>query len=58
MPGRGIHVEPLPGGLFAGHNHIDVIAAFEAVIRDRKQAVGIRGQVYSGDLGFLVGDMV
>jgi hypothetical protein len=32
------------GRLLAGHDHVDVIAAAQAVVGDRRQGSGIRGQ--------------
>ena len=51
---RRVHVQPLQRGLLAGDNDIDIIAAAQAVIGDRKQAVGVRRQVDAHDVGFLV----
>ena len=45
-------------GLFAGDDHIDVIAAAQAVVGDREQAVGIGRQIDADDLGFFVHDVI
>jgi len=37
----GVHVQPLGLRLLSGDNHVDVLAAAQAVIGDRKQGVGI-----------------
>ncbi len=58
MANRRFHIEPLPFGLLAGHDHVDVVAAAQAVIRHRQQAIGVRRQIYPHDIGFLVGDMI
>src|SRR5439155_6437523 len=54
----GIHVEPLGLLLFAGYNHIDIVAAAQAVVGDREQGVSIRRQINANDVGFLVHDYV
>ena len=53
-----IHREPLRRRLLAGDNDVDVVAAAQAVIGHRQQAVGIRRQVDADDFGLLVDDMV
>ena len=54
----GVHVEPVRRGLFAGDDQIDVVAAAQAVIGDREQAVGVRREIDADDFGFLVGDVI
>ena len=58
MANRGIDVEPLPLRLLAGDDQVDVVAAAQAVIRHRQQAIGVGRQIDAHDVGFLVGDMV
>ena len=53
-----VHVEPLQLGLLAGHDHVDVVAAAQAVVGHRQQAVGVRRQVDPDDVGLLVDDVV
>jgi hypothetical protein len=44
--------------LLAGDNDINVIAAAQAVVGDREQAIGIGRQIHANDLGLLVDDVV
>ena len=53
-----VHREPLRRGLLAGDNDVDVVAAAQAVIGHRQQAIGIRRQIDADDLRLLVDDMV
>ena len=53
-----IHVQPLPLRLLAGDDQIDVVAAAQAMIGDRQQAVRIGRQIDAHDVGLLVGDMI
>ena len=53
-----VHVEPLRRGLFAGDDHIDVIAAAQAVIGHGEQCVGVGRQVDPDDFRLLVYNMV
>lgn len=53
-----VHGEPLGGGLFAGDNDIDVIAAAQAMICDGKECVGVGWKVDPDDFGFFVDDMI
>jgi hypothetical protein len=55
---RGIHGQPLRQGVFAGHHHVDVVSAAQAVIEDRQQAVCIGRQIHANDVGFLVDDVI
>ncbi len=41
-------------GLLAGDDDVDVVAAAQAVVGDREQAVGVRRQIDADDLGLLV----
>ena len=45
-------------GLLAGHDDVDVVAAAQAVVRDREHRVGVRRQVDADDLGLLVDHVV
>jgi hypothetical protein len=45
----GIHVQPLQFRLFARNDHIDVIAASQAMVGDGEQGVGVRRQIYADD---------
>ena len=54
----GVHRQPLRRRVFAGDHDVHVVAAAQAVIPDREQAVGIRRQIDPHDVGFLVHDVV
>jgi hypothetical protein len=54
----GVHVEPLRAWLFAGDDHVDVVAAAQAVVSDRQERVGIGRQVDADDLGLFVDDVI
>ena len=49
-----VHGEPLGPGVLGGHHHIDVIPAFDTVVKDGEQAVGVRGQVEPHHVRLLV----
>ena len=49
-----VHVQPLGCRLFAGNDHIDIVAAAQAVIGHRQQCIGIGRQVDADDRGLLV----
>ena len=51
-------VEPLGGGMFAGDDDVDVMAAAQAVVHDGEQAIGIGRKIDADDLGFFVDDVV
>ena len=53
-----VHIEPLQLRMFARHDHVDVVAAAQAVVGHRKQRVGIGRQIDAHDLGFLVDHMI
>ena len=55
---RLVHGQPLRRGLFAGDDDVDVVAALQAMVGDRKQAIGVRRQIDANDLGLLVGHVV
>jgi hypothetical protein len=55
---RRVDVEPLPLRLLAGDDQVDVVAAAQAVIGHRQQAVGVGRQIDAHDVGLLVGDMI
>ena len=50
--------EVLEAGLLAGHDHIDVVPAPEAVVGDGEQRVRVRRQVDADDLRLLIHDVV
>ena len=58
MDHGGIHAQPLRQSVFAGHHHVDVIPAAQAVIEHRQQTVGVGRQIHSDDIGLLVDHMV
>ena len=58
VPDRGVHVEELRRGLLAGHDHVDEVAAPQALVGDRQQRVGVRRQPDAHDVGLLVDHMV
>ena len=51
-------VEVVERRLLAGDDHVDVVAAAQAVVGDRQQAVRVRRQVDADDLRLLVDDVV
>ena len=53
-----LHIEPLPFGLLAGNDQVDVVAAAKAVVGDREQTVRIRRQINADDIGLLARDMI
>ena len=53
-----VHRQPLRRGLLAGDDDVDVVAAAEAVVGDREQAVRVGRQVDADHLGLLVDDVV
>ena len=55
---RLVHRQPLRRRLLAGHDHVDVVAAAQAVVGHAQQRVGVRRQVDADDLGLLVDDVV
>ncbi len=58
MLDRGVHREPLRRRVLARDHDVDVVAAAQAVVHDRQQAVGVRRQVDPDDLGLLVDHVV
>ena len=58
MHDGGIHGQPLRQGMFAGHHHVDVMPAAQAMIKNREQTVGIGRQIDAHDIGLLVDDVV
>ena len=58
MANGRIDVEPLPFRLLAGDDQVDVVAAAQAMIRHRQEAVCVGRQIDAHDVGFLVGDMI
>ena len=55
---RLVHAEIVERRLLPGNHDVDVLAAAQAVVGDREQAVGVGRQVDTDDLGFLVHDEV
>jgi hypothetical protein len=53
-----VHGEPLRKRVFAGDHDVDVIAASQAMIEDRQQAVRIGRQVDPDDIGLFVDDVI
>src|SRR5437879_10833128 len=53
-----IHVEILQRGLLTGDDDVNVMAAAQAVIRNRKQRVCVGRQIDANNFGFLVDDMI
>ncbi len=54
MLDRGIHIQILERGLLAGDNHVNVVAAAQAMVGDGQQAVCIGRKIDAHDAGFLV----
>ena len=54
----GVHRQPLRRRVLARDHDVDVMAAAQAVVHHRQQAVGIRRKVDAHDLGLLVHDVV
>jgi hypothetical protein len=50
--------QPLQRGLLAGHDHVDVVAAAQAMIGDREQRVGVGRQIDAHDVGLLVDHVI
>src|ERR1700674_2358727 len=53
-----LYVEPLPFGLFARDDQVDVVATAQAMIGDRQQAIRVRRQINAHDVRFLVRDVI
>ncbi len=53
-----VHAQPLRQSVFAGHHHVDVVPAAQAVIDHRQQAIRIGRQVNPDDIGLLVDHVV
>ena len=54
----GFDIEPLPLGLFAGNDQVDVVPAAKTVIGDREQAVRVGRQIDAHDVGLLARDVI
>src|SRR5262249_8488517 len=54
----GIHIQPLQLRLLAGHDHVDVVTAAQAVVGDGQQAVGVRRKIRAHDFRLLVHYMI
>jgi hypothetical protein len=55
---RLVDGQPRRRRLLAGHDHVDVVAAAQAVVRHRQEAVGVGRQVDPHHFGLLVHDVV
>src|SRR5260370_42307710 len=53
-----VDVEPLGGGLFAGDNEVDVVAASQKVVSDGQQSIGVWGKIDANDFGLFVDHMI
>ena len=53
-----VHVQPLPRRLLAGHDDVDIVAAAQAMVGHRQQAVGIGRQIDTHHIRRLVSHMV
>jgi len=53
-----VHIKPIGSGLLSRDDQIDVVVAAQAMIDDRKEAVGVGRQIDPNDFGFLVGDVI
>ena len=53
-----LHGEVLHSRVLGGHDHIDIVAAADTVVKTAEQAVGIGRQVQPHHIGGLVGNMV
>ena len=58
MLDRRLHIEPLWGRLFAGHNDVDVVPAAQAVIGHGQQCVRIWWEIHADDFRLLVHHVV
>ena len=55
---RGFHIEVLKRRLFAGDDHVHIVPAAQAVVRDREQRIGVGRKIDTDDIRFLVHDVV
>jgi sulfur carrier protein ThiS len=55
---RFVHRQAVERGLLAGHDDVHVVAAAQAVVAHRQQAVGVRRQVDADDVRVLVDRVV
>jgi hypothetical protein len=55
---RLVHRQPLRRRLLASDNDVDVVAAPQAVIGHREQAIGVRRQIDADNVGLLVDDVI
>jgi hypothetical protein len=44
--------------MFAGDDHVDVVAGVQTVVGDRQQTVGVRRQIHPHDVGLLVDHVI
>ena len=54
----GVHVQPLRGGLLAGDDDIDVVAAAQAMVGDGQQSIRVRREIDPDDFTLLIHDVV
>jgi hypothetical protein len=55
---RGINVEPLRRGLFAGDDHIDAVPTTQTMIGHPEQRVGVGWHIDPDNVGLFVADIV
>ena len=53
-----LHAQPLWERVLARHHDVDIVAAAQAVIEDRQQAIRVRRQVHAHDIGFFVDHVI
>ena len=53
-----LQVQPLRRRVLARDDDVDVVAAAQAVVHHREQAIGVRRQIDAHDLGLFINDMV
>ena len=58
MLDRLVHGQPLRRRLLAGDDDVDVVAAAQAMVGHRQQAIGVRRQIDPDDFRLLVDDVV
>src|ERR1700730_698019 len=58
MADCGVHVQPVGRGLLSGADEIDIVAAAQAVIGDREQAIRVGRKINADHVGFFVSDVV
>ena len=53
-----VHIQILQRGLLARHDHVDVVAAAQAMVGHREQAVGVGRQIHAHHVGLLVDHVI